>query len=115
MGIEDLPGGFVLTGGTAMMQGLPELAQAIFQNRVRVAIPDYIGVREPQYTTAVGIIKYAYKNTRLQGKESETAVVPVEQQERKTAKAQANVNHTEPQQERKFSSKMKKFLGSFFE
>lgn len=115
MGVEDLPGGFVLTGGTAMMQGLPELAQAIFQNRVRVAIPDYIGVREPQYTTAVGIIKYAYKNTRLQGKESETAVVPVEQQERKTAKAQANVNHTEPQQERKFSSKMKKFLGSFFE
>ena len=86
MGVEDLPGGFVLTGGTAMMQGLPELAQAIFQNRVRVAIPDYIGVREPQYTTAVGIIKYAYKNTRLQGKESETAVVPVEQQERKTAK-----------------------------
>jgi cell division protein FtsA len=115
MGVEDLPGGFVLTGGTAMMQGLPELAQAIFQNRVRVAIPDYIGVREPQYTTAVGIIKYAYKNTRLQGKESETSVVPVEQQERKTAKAQANVNHTEPQQERKFSSKMKKFLGSFFE
>jgi cell division protein FtsA len=115
MGVEDLPGGFVLTGGTAMMQGLPELAQAIFQNRVRVAIPDYIGVREPQYTTAVGIIKYAYKNTRLQGKESETAVVPVEQQERKTAKPQANVNHTEPQQERKFSSKMKKFLGSFFE
>lgn len=115
MGVEDLPGGFVLTGGTAMMQGLPELGQAIFQNRVRVAIPDYIGVREPQYTTAVGIIKYAYKNTRLQGKESETAVVPVEQQERKTAKAQANVNHTEPQQERKFSSKMKKFLGSFFE
>ena len=49
------------------------------------------------------------------GKNQRAAVVPVEQQERKTAKPQANVNHTEPQQERKFSSKMKKFLGSFFE
>lgn len=117
MGIEELPGGFVLTGGTASMQGLPELAQAIFQNRVRVAIPDYIGVREPQYTTAVGIIKYAYENARLQGKETETAVVPVEQKERKTAKPQAKVNNNnnkEPQQDGKFS-KMKKFLGSFFE
>lgn len=58
MGVDYLPGGFVLTGGVANMQGLAELAQAIFQNRVRIAIPDYIGVREPQYTTAVGTIKY---------------------------------------------------------
>ncbi len=39
-----------------------------FQNRVRIAIPDYIGVREPQYTTAVGLIKYAYNNAKLQGR-----------------------------------------------
>ena len=59
--------GYVLTGGIANMQGVLELAQVILQNRVRIAVPDYIGVREPQYTTAVGLIKYAYKNARLPG------------------------------------------------
>ena len=49
------------------MQGVLNLLKLIFQNRVRLAIPDYIGVREPQYTTAVGLIKYAYKNARLPG------------------------------------------------
>ena len=33
------------------MPGVLELAQDILQNNVRIAIPDYIGVREPQYTT----------------------------------------------------------------
>ncbi|MGZ4159942.1 MAG: cell division protein FtsA, partial [Neobacillus sp.] len=59
LGLSDLPGGYVLTGGIANMQGVLELAQVILQNRVRIAVPDYIGVREPQYTTAVGLIKYA--------------------------------------------------------
>ena len=43
MGADDIPGGYVLTGGGANIPGLLELAQTIFQNRVRVAIPDYIG------------------------------------------------------------------------
>ena len=51
------------------MPGVLELAQIIFQNRVRIASPDYIGVREPQYTTAVGLIKFAYKNAKIQGRQ----------------------------------------------
>ena len=65
IGVSDLPGGFVLTGGVANTPGILELAQDVFQNRVRIAIPDYIGVREPQYTTAVGLIKFAYKNAKF--------------------------------------------------
>lgn len=114
MGVDYLPGGFVITGGVANMQGLPELAQAIFQNRVRIAIPDYIGVREPQYTTAVGIIKYYYKNARLQGKLQEIAALPVEQKEKRTMKQQPAKKNIETHEE-KLSSKMKRFLGSFFE
>ena len=53
------------------MPGILELAQIILQNRVRIAIPDYIGVREPQYTTAVGLIKFAYKNAKIQGRQYE--------------------------------------------
>ena len=30
LGINDLPGGFVLTGGIANMQGVLELAQVVF-------------------------------------------------------------------------------------
>ena len=65
LGVKDLPGGFVLTGGVANTIGILELAQDVFQSRVRIAIPDYIGVREPQYTTAVGLIKFAYKNAKF--------------------------------------------------
>ncbi|GAE91728.1 cell division protein FtsA [Gracilibacillus boraciitolerans JCM 21714] len=74
MGYEEIPGGLVLTGGTMSMPGSVELAQDIFQSNVRIAIPDYIGVREPQYTAGIGILKFAYKNARIQGKELTNAV-----------------------------------------
>ncbi|MFC4404663.1 cell division protein FtsA [Gracilibacillus xinjiangensis] len=69
MGYDDLPGGIVLTGGTMSMPGSADLAQLIYQTNVRIAIPDYIGVREPQYTAGIGILKFAYKNAKIQGKE----------------------------------------------
>ncbi|MBO8155329.1 MAG: cell division protein FtsA [Bacillaceae bacterium] len=74
MGYQELPGGYVLTGGVMSMPGVLELAQDIFQNNVRIAIPDYIGVREPQYTAGVGILQFAYHNAKVQGKELVTAV-----------------------------------------
>lgn len=97
------------------MQGLAELAQAIFQNRVRIAIPDYIGVREPQYATAVGMIKYFYKNARLQGRFLDTVALPVEQKEKRTVKQQSAKGKNSNLQEENLASKMKRFLGSFFE
>ncbi|MGI2327287.1 cell division protein FtsA [Planococcus sp. YIM B11945] len=60
LGVQDLPGGVVLTGGMAKLEGLSELARNILQTRVRLFTPEFIGVREPQYTTAVGLIQYAY-------------------------------------------------------
>lgn len=68
IGYSDLPGGYVLTGGCMRMPGTLELAQDLYQGNVRVAIPDYIGVREPQYTSGVGILKFAYQNAKIQGK-----------------------------------------------
>ncbi|HZG70832.1 MAG TPA: cell division protein FtsA [Chondromyces sp.] len=115
-GIQDLPGGIVLTGGVSNMPGILELAQDIFQSRVRVAIPDYIGVREPQYTTAVGLIKYAHKNAKLQGRKVSTAIEPVEAAEVKAQQAppQKQPKH-EKQPEEKITSRVKKFFGYFFE
>lgn len=68
MGIKELPGGFVLTGGQAGMPGVLSLAQDVLQNNVRVASPNYIGVREPQYMTGVGLIQFAYRNAKIQGR-----------------------------------------------
>ncbi|MCP8616597.1 cell division protein FtsA [Salirhabdus salicampi] len=74
MGLHDLPGGYVLTGGMMNMPGVLELARDVFQSNVRIAIPDYIGVRDPQYTAGVGILQFSYSNARIQGKELDSSV-----------------------------------------
>ncbi|WP_068672473.1 cell division protein FtsA [Oceanobacillus sp. Castelsardo] len=74
IGYQELPGGYVLTGGTMAMPGVLELAQDLFHSNVRIAIPDYIGVREPQFTAGVGILQFAYRNAKIQGKELYPAV-----------------------------------------
>lgn len=117
LGTHDLPGGYVLSGGVANTQGILELAQYVLQNRVRIAIPDYIGVREPQYTTAVGLIKFAYKNAKLRGREMGGAA-PVNTQEMKEKRVQKQPQpktKPEKQPEEKITSRVKKFLGYFFE
>ncbi|PLR80965.1 cell division protein FtsA [Bacillus canaveralius] len=115
MGVRDLPGGFVLTGGVANMQGILELAQDVLQNRVRIAIPDYIGVREPQYTTAVGLIKFSYKTARLQGRNNSGQAVVPEMKEKRIQKQPQAKAKPEKQPEEKITSRVKKFLGYFFE
>ncbi len=59
----EIPAGYVLTGGVAGMPGAVELAREELQVPVRVAMPDYIGVRDPSYTIGVGLIKYASKHS----------------------------------------------------
>jgi len=116
MGANDIPGGYVLTGGGSNLPGLLELAQTIFQNRVRVAIPDYIGAREPQFTTAVGIIKYYHYLSRFYGQENEPTVVPVESYyDKKPGLGAGKQRETTESRENGRLQRVKKFLGSFFE
>lgn len=58
---ELLSSGVVLTGGSAVMQGMVELGEEIFHMPVRVGVPKYSGgladvVRSPRYATAVGLL-----------------------------------------------------------
>ena len=115
LGVKDLPGGFVLTGGVANTIGILELAQDVFQSRVRIAIPDYIGVREPQYTTAVGLIKFAYKNAKIQGRQMSSQTANHEVKEKRPVKQAQVKTKQEKQPEEKVTSKVKKFFGYFFE
>ncbi len=58
---ELLSSGLVLTGGSAVMQGMVELGEEIFHMPVRLGVPRYSGglsdvVRSPRYATAVGLL-----------------------------------------------------------
>jgi cell division protein FtsA len=59
--------GLVLTGGSAILPGMPELAEQIFNLPVRRGVPQGIGgladvVNSPIYATGVGLVKYGSRN-----------------------------------------------------
>lgn len=53
-----LPGGIIVTGGAASLPGVLDLAEEVFGHEVRYYIPEYVGLRNPVFTTAVGLIQY---------------------------------------------------------
>jgi cell division protein FtsA len=61
-GLEEmLSSGIVLTGGSALLQGMVELGEEVFHLPVRVGVPAYVGgladvIRSPRYATAVGLL-----------------------------------------------------------
>ena len=73
MGYEkSLNSGIVLTGGTALLDGLEEIAEEIFDLPVRRGDPSGIGglvdrVSTPDYATSVGLILYGYNQWKEKG------------------------------------------------
>lgn len=64
LGFKDIAGGYILTGGSVSMPGFLALAQQELKTSVRIASPDFIGVRDPSYTSGVGVIHYVLKYMR---------------------------------------------------
>jgi len=70
-GLEDqIAAGYVLTGGTAKMEGVVEFAEEVFQMPVRIASPLAVqGLKEyvddPSYATVVGLLHYGMKSHQL--------------------------------------------------
>lgn len=70
-GYEDLvAGGVVLTGGSAKMEGLIDLAEEVFHMPVRLGIPQYVSglidvVRNPIHATGVGLLLFGHRNRAL--------------------------------------------------
>ncbi|ASP37216.1 cell division protein FtsA [Bacterioplanes sanyensis] len=70
-GYEDLvAAGIVLTGGTAKMEGVVELAEEIFHMPVRLSRPQGVSgltdvINNPIYSTAVGLLLHAAKQQEL--------------------------------------------------
>ncbi len=67
-GLEDsIASGVVITGGSSILEGMPELAEQIFNLPVRRGLPQRIGgltdvVNSPVYSTGVGLIVYGSRN-----------------------------------------------------
>ncbi len=61
-GLENsFPAGFVLTGGSVVMDGISEMAESVFNLPVRIGEPHNIGglkdiVKNPAYATGVGLV-----------------------------------------------------------
>jgi len=70
-GFEDLcAAGVVITGGSAKMEGVVELAEEIFHMPVRLGAPQYVSglvdvVRNPIYSTGVGLLLFGQQNRGL--------------------------------------------------
>ena len=115
MGIRDLPGGIVLTGGITKIEGLLQLARHVLKSRVRIHTPEYIGVREPMYSTAVGLIRYAHMDEDYFGSASEA--LPVSTGEGNAEVQGKPVKHVDRNQSAKPSlmTRAKNVLNNFFE
>jgi cell division protein FtsA len=67
-GFEDLvASGIVLTGGSAKIEGLVDLAEEVFHMPVRLGVPQYVTglvdvVRNPIYATGVGLLLFGLQN-----------------------------------------------------
>ncbi|PRY83954.1 cell division protein FtsA [Alkalibacterium olivapovliticus] len=65
IGAFDLPGGIIMTGGTAAIPGVEELAEDIFEVNVKTYIPDFMGVRYPSFSNAIGLVHSKAKMDEL--------------------------------------------------
>lgn len=71
-GFEDLiAAGIVLTGGSSRMEGVAELAEEVFHMPVRLGMPQNVAgladvVRNPIYSTGVGLLQFGSHNRRHQ-------------------------------------------------
>ncbi|WP_392456160.1 cell division protein FtsA [Chryseomicrobium aureum] len=119
IGVRDLPGGIVLSGGVSKLEGLAQLARHVLQTRVRIYTPDYIGVREPQFSTAIGLIQYIYKEDLYYGLSNTTSSAVAARHDTATLskpKQKAKPKKTEDQEPKESGmTKIKQFFDRFFE
>ena len=64
---KSLNSGIVLTGGGSILEGMPEIAEQIFDLPIRRGAPTEVGgladhVNSPTFATPVGLVLYAHRN-----------------------------------------------------
>lgn len=114
--VDDLPGGVVITGGVAKLEGLQELASEKLQSRVRLYTPSQIGARDPELTSAVSLIRYAYKQSEFYNDFSEEVPINLPQQEdMKKERKQKEYSDEDVEPKQGIVGKFKRLVSSLIE
>lgn len=61
----NLPGGVVISGGSSNLQGIEKLIANDWGIKTRIYQPDQIGMRDPKFAVAFGVVQYAYQLTDI--------------------------------------------------
>lgn len=61
----DLPGGIALIGGNAILPGVVELAQEVLGVRVKLYVPNQVGIRNPALAHVISLSEYAGSLTEV--------------------------------------------------
>ena len=94
--LEQIATGAVLTGGAALMEGMPEFAEEILGMPVRIGFPIGISgltqmVQGPQFATGVGLVRHGAAMLReAQDREYSRVAPRVEQEEAVIVKREGN-------------------------
>lgn len=130
IGASELPAGITISGGASSLPGIQELAEDIFDVPVRIYVPDFMGVRYPTFTNAIGLvvtetnlseidelILQTVLNKSVSDQGSRTPIQNVAQDNRKQSPNSEVTAQQVTSEEDKISTgeKLKNFFSGFFE
>lgn len=102
-----LPGGIVITGGSSLLQGIDSIVANSLNVKTQIYQPDQIGMRNPVYSAAFGIVNYAYKMSDIDflvisaiySKNTQKQTTTVVQEKTKISKRPSTVSETKAKEE----------------
>jgi len=130
IGASDMPAGITISGGAASIPGINQLAEEIFDTTVRVYIPDFMGVRYPTFTNAIGLVLTETNLSEVEGVIIETVLAQTMNNEQARSKQpivrdespsnnetseNADTYEQPASDEEPLGEKIKNFFSGFFE
>jgi cell division protein FtsA len=87
----------------------------VLKTRVRIHTPEYIGVREPMYSTAVGLIRYAHMQDTYFGHEQESPTVSTMETHGQPTNVKKKTTEQSKEKKPGLLNKAKNIFDNFFE
>ncbi len=130
IGASQMPAGITISGGAASLPGIDRLAEEIFNIPVRIYIPDFMSVRYPAFTNAIGLViaetnlseveeliiqTLLQKTTGHQSVRNSVQPVAKEDAAESTTQPSDQYEMTDPEDEETMTDKIKNFFSGFFE
>lgn len=130
IGASDLPAGIIISGGAASLPGIDLLAEDVFNIPVRIYIPDFMSVRYPTFTNAIGLVMVettlseveelilqTVLNKTVSQQNARNSVQPIEHERIPEGSTQEIEDYSDANQEpgESMGTKMKNFFSGFFD